>query len=198
MTYLPFILASTSACIAAFALTMTVRRARRIRGDLDARIAERRAEIDRDYQQAREHLTMLNTHLARAARTGRGEPVQVTTEDWAAAQKKARDALLGFLSPEQRNDYMLRQYFDVKGSSGAVYRLWSTSYVGNIEVLINDQGYSYEELPHLTGTSRYGPRFCVHLARYGTDFPIDDHLLAQALMLKTNETELLAIAHRYN
>ncbi len=124
----------------------------------------------------------------------------------AAAKVKARDALLGFLDAFQRNDYMQYGYFDVRGQSGALYRLWNSSYIGNIEVLPSASTHGAD---HRSWTRN--AHYCVHLEQpaWGPDtspwaalgpngYPIEDHLLAQALMLKTNESELLAIAHRYN
>src|ERR1700734_4011246 len=112
--------ASVAFTTALSCLILVVTKSRKMRRDIEQRrceLAARRSaqetlrqaqmRMDQNYQGARRNLTIMNDELTRNARRQRGEPVVVTPEEWHAARKKAKDALLGFLNNDQRNMYML-------------------------------------------------------------------------------------------
>jgi hypothetical protein len=94
------------------------------------------------------------------------------------AQSRARALLLSFLTFEQRKSYLNRQGFTVIGQhTGLPYLL----------------GYNF-------GTSIFSERYayCIHLAYDGYYYPYvypeEDHLLAQKIILETDEQYFFKIA----
>jgi hypothetical protein len=96
------------------------------------------------------------------------------------AQKVARKRLMASLTNEQRMQYEANGYFDVTSNLGTTFRLHADNHVGNIF-----------QLPK--GVIRTG-RFCMHLSNRFESFPNEDHLLAQALMIRTDEVAFRRIA----
>lgn len=106
----------------------------------------------------------------------------VTTD----AKEKARERLQKSLTPAQWKTFTATGAFDVIARpSGNRYRIQGGTYIGNIYRLDRD--------------GRIIRSYCCHLyqAWNPVNFPIEDHLLAQALMIRTSEAELLDIAHPY-
>ena len=200
---IPLICASTSFAIAFTSMFIAIRHSRKLRKRIEARRAELNAETqarqDRYFENERQEMARQNREHQNHMRMMRGQPPvpEMTTEMWESAKKKSRDYLLSKLDNHQRNNVMLRGFFDVTArESGNIYRLYTGSYVGNVNVL---KGFGYEAtFEEDSDYPRNCPRFCAHLARYGIDYPTEDHLYAQMLMLRNRESEFLAIAHRMN
>jgi hypothetical protein len=168
--------------------------------------ATRMAEQNRIFERQRQEMYRLNREHQILMREMRGEPQvpQITQEQWEASKKKARDYLLSMLNEQQAKDFKTHNWFDVEAKgSGNLYRIYGGSYVGNVHVM---KGFGYEAAtypPELIAEDPYlavrnSPRFCCHLYNYGEDYPMDDHLLAQMLMLRNQESQFLTIAHRMN
>jgi hypothetical protein len=95
-------------------------------------------------------------------------------EEREAAGAKARQLLLDMLNEVQREMYEKDAYFMVEGSRGGVYRI-DDGFQGNVRC----------ELRHR--------RYCGHLR--DSRIPVYDHMLAQKLMLETDEEAFLAVAN---
>jgi len=96
-----------------------------------------------------------------------------------AARERARTLLLRHLTEEQRAMLAGHGWFVVEGRSGTRYRIRASSAAGNVDVLHN------EHVLH---------RLCAHC---DLSIPLHDHLLAQKLMLESDESEFLRIANRH-
>ena len=111
-------------------------------------------------------------------------PVNLTEEMKASARILARQRLQESLSEEQWRTFITHGWFTVKAKSGGAYRLIGTEGpVGNIREIT------------LSGEVR---RWCMHLTDYSygaASYPVEDHLLAQALLIRTDETAFRATAH---
>jgi hypothetical protein len=95
---------------------------------------------------------------------------------------RARELLLSKLTQEQRETFERNNWFVVAGGkSNTRYRLEGHTLVANIVVL----AFGSEQALH---------RLCAHLNR---SLPMEDHLLAQKLMLEYDEEEFLKIANRH-
>jgi hypothetical protein len=98
---------------------------------------------------------------------------------WAALvrRRKARlraEALLwAWLSPAQRQQYRARRWFEVRTTSGRRYRILRGGVV-RID-------------PHGSG-------YCIEAA---SPVPVADEMLANKLLLETDERRFLATAHRF-
>jgi len=90
-------------------------------------------------------------------------------------EQKARELLLSALSPGQRYNLTRHGWFEVISNKG---HRW---------VIRADVGVSYNVYHN-----RY--KYCAHIR--GGSVPKDDHLLAQALMLRTDENQFLRIANK--
>lgn len=93
---------------------------------------------------------------------------------------KAESKLIESLNPEQLYSFRMRGCFFVRSlQSGRIYKI-SRGISGNI--------------------SRVDPpaSFCFHLNHPEHVFPIADHVLAQALMIRYSEKEFLRIARKTN
>lgn len=110
------------------------------------------------------------------------------------AERKAEALLLRHLSPEQREEYQRTKSFTVKLPSGALYRI-NKGRSGNVELAA--------PLPMIEGASpsvgvaanqRFVAceRLCIH-----PDLPVPDcdNMLAQKLMLETDEQNFRRIAN---
>lgn len=93
------------------------------------------------------------------------------------AYRRSLELLLERLSPSQRTDFLRWRYFVVRGESGQRYRV-TYGMNGNIEVL--------------TPLGVVDHRLCAG----PSGVPIPGVLLAQKLMLETQEAEFLRIAAR--
>lgn len=97
------------------------------------------------------------------------------------ARDRARELLLGKLSPEQRKTFADNNWFVVEGSrTKTKYRIRGHAYAGNIDVLDVTNKVTY--------------RLCVHCA---PDIPLEDHLLSQKLMLELAEDSIVKLANRH-
>lgn len=94
------------------------------------------------------------------------------------AQDRARELLLSHLNEEQRSHYNEHRWFMVLGSRTLRrYRIEIHHLVANVR-RIDD-----------------GARLCAHC---NDNLPIFDHLLAQKLMIESDEDAFLAIANRHS
>jgi hypothetical protein len=98
---------------------------------------------------------------------------------WAARRRRHRarlraEALLwAWLSPAQRRQYQRRRWFEVTTASGRRYRIL--------------RGGVVRVKPR-------GPGFCIEAT---SPVPVADEMLANKLLLETNERRFLATAHRF-
>lgn len=108
----------------------------------------------------------------------------------AAATERAKETLLRMLTPAQRRSVEDRRHFDVTGSEGNLYRIHTNvGYSGNIQ--------------HIASSGISTACFCCHPDMYPTDpvtgsseakIPPEDALIAQKLMIETDEVMFLRIA----
>jgi hypothetical protein len=113
-------------------------------------------------------------------------PSLVEEERAMDEHERAHRRLMRSLSPMQQNTYSSQGYIDVTSNRGNQYRIFTENYIGNV-LRMSD-----------------GRRFCCHLSYYPTaeqwngrqptTYPIEDHILAQALMIRTNEPVFLNLA----
>lgn len=97
--------------------------------------------------------------------------------DTRSPADRARMRLLQSLTYEQLRTYVEDNYFDVEAlDSGRTYRIFTRSIISNVTCL------------------NTGLRYCCQLDSCG--YPIADHHLAQALMLRYAEKDFLRIARR--
>jgi hypothetical protein len=89
------------------------------------------------------------------------------------AQRWAEALLLGWLSPDQRRQYQARGWFEVT----------------------TVRGYRYRVLPG--GVVRLDPRGSAYCIEATSPVPVADEMLANKLLLETDERRFLATAHRY-
>lgn len=146
-----------------------------------------------------EQLTELwRTHLAtRDAVLQRYERAcRQRLEDEANAKVKATEMLVRMLDPEQRKTFKnkKKRYFDVVGSHGTHYRIFTYSYSGNVRWL---KGFPDRRFK---GGVRYEPQgsYCGHCNPDGDGqwLPTHDHNLVQLLELRYNEIDWLNTAVR--
>jgi hypothetical protein len=98
-----------------------------------------------------------------------------------AASDRARELLLSKLSPEQRESFTKNKWFIVEGGlTKTKYRIRSSTYAGNIDVLDVANNVAY--------------RLCVHCS---STIPLEDHLLAQKIMLELAEDDIVRLANRH-
>jgi hypothetical protein len=120
---------------------------------------------------AEREYTFMTGYTSAALEAGAKERLAMHVE----AESKARQRLLESLTTKQVHDFHTYGYFDVRGSGGSTYRITNSGHVGNI---------------HRLG----GRGFCMHLYNGSDNFPNDDHLLAQALLIATDEVAFLKTA----
>lgn len=96
-----------------------------------------------------------------------------------SAQKKARDLLISFLTPEQRTEFEAKGWFSVVGKSGRRYRVRRGT-VANIDMAVNDNIVPV--------------RLCVHP---GTSMPVEDVMLSQLLHLQHDDMALVNKANHH-
>jgi hypothetical protein len=98
---------------------------------------------------------------------------------WAAlvrrrqARLRAEALLWAWLSPAQRRQYRARRWFEVTTSSGRRYRVLRG------------------------GVVRVGPRGSGYCIEATSPVPVADEMLANKLLLETDERRFLATAHRF-
>jgi hypothetical protein len=98
---------------------------------------------------------------------------------WAAlvrrrrARRRAEALLWSWLSPAQRRQYRRRRWFEVSTASGRRYRI------------LRD------------GVVRLGPRGSGYCIEATSPVPVADEMLANKLLLETDERRFLATAHRF-
>lgn len=107
--------------------------------------------------------------------------VRVSAADVALADNKAEALLMSLLSPEQRDHYRRLQCFEVLTTRNGERRRYQIrqGIAGNIYRL-DESGAAIES-------------FCIHAAG---DYPTADHMVAQMLMLQSNEEQFLRVANR--
>jgi hypothetical protein len=89
------------------------------------------------------------------------------------AQRRAEALLLGWLSPDQRVQYQTRGWFEVRTARGYRYRVLRG------------------------GVIRLDPRGSAYCIEATSPVPVADEMLANKLLLETDERRFLATAHRY-
>jgi hypothetical protein len=98
---------------------------------------------------------------------------------WAAlvrrrqARRRAEALLWAWLSPAQRRQYRARRWFEVTAASGRRYRILRG------------------------GVVRLDPRGSGYCIEATTPVPVADEMLANKLLLETDERRFLATAHRF-
>lgn len=95
--------------------------------------------------------------------------------DWQEAHERSMRLLRSALSERQREE-LARGYFEVCAPSGRRYRVYSDSASGNVQ--------EHDDRGHLS-------TYCAH----PVGVPLGDQLLAQKLMLETDEEEFLRVAN---
>lgn len=120
----------------------------------------------------------------KAAEEKRKREYELEQERRKAADKRAMDLLIEHLTPEQRKSYNERKWFVVEGGkSKTKYRINANgSLMANIDVLAEKS----DQRLH---------RLCAHL-QHGS-VPLGDQLLAQKIVLETDEDAFLRIANRH-
>lgn len=101
-----------------------------------------------------------------------------------AAQERARQLLIDYLSPEQRREYEAHRWFTVRGGqSGRRYRIHDNGHLtANVSVLEADN-------------DNVVYRLCAHCVLGSV--PLHDHLLAQKVTLELDEARFLRHANRH-
>ena len=89
------------------------------------------------------------------------------------ARRRAEALLWAWLSPAQRSQYRRRRWFEVTTASGRRYRVLRGLVV------------------------RLGPRGSGYCIEATSPVPVADEMLANKLLLETNERRFLATAHRF-
>lgn len=127
---------------------------------------------------------------AEAIRLGRAEAIRLNEHNRQAAERaaahaearaRARELLLSKLSPEQKKTFSDSGWFIVEGGrTKTKYRIRSNTYTGNIDVL------------DVSNNVRY--RLCVHCSG---EFPLEDHLVSQKVMLELAEDDIVGLANRH-
>lgn len=99
------------------------------------------------------------------------------------AYGRAWDKLRASLNEAQRKDLDSSGKFYVKSNKGNLWQINATSYIRNCTMIGDRKGRPAKQ-----------PRtYCIHLDGPG-QYPLGDHLLAQALLLKTDEDRFRRIA----
>lgn len=131
----------------------------------------RDSELERAYQRTREYAPRENPEWwARVTGTATWDAPQ------AKENKKAKELLLSCLTKQQKKQYEKHNWFIVRGSeTGLVYRINRKSQI-NVDLMDGDVVVK---------------RLCTVPDEY---VPIEDHLLAQKLMLETDEMDFLSRA----
>jgi hypothetical protein len=104
------------------------------------------------------------------------EPIRRTKATLARrrqAQRRAEALLLDWLSPDQRRQYQARGWFEVTTARGYRYRVLRGGVV-RLDPL--------------------GSGYCIEAT---SPVPVADEMLANKLLLETDERRFLATAHRY-
>jgi hypothetical protein len=89
------------------------------------------------------------------------------------ARRRAEALLVGWLSPDQRRQYRARGWFEVTTARGYRYRVLRG------------------------GVVRLDPRGSAYCIEATSPVPVADEMLANKLLLETDERRFLATAHRY-
>lgn len=118
----------------------------------------------------------------RAAEEKRKREYEAEQARVKAAAQRAEELLIEHLTPEQQKQYKDNKWFVIEGGkTKQKYRIRAGTLVANVDVL-NDTG-------------RAQHRLCAH-ARPGS-VPMGDQLLAQKIILETDEDAFLRIANRH-
>jgi len=112
-----------------------------------------------------------------AERERAAREIEERQREWELAQERAEHLLAETLSDPQRRDLREHDYFDVRGSRGGVYRI-CRGQVRNVLALVDGQPLN---------------RLCAHPQRERV--PDADAMLAQALMLQTDEAGFASVAN---
>lgn len=127
--------------------------------------------LNGDLGQVRQTTPRERMIIAQRSRAGRLRTKQ--------AQKRAKELLRRHLTDIQREQMDKNHWFDLRSSGGARYRIHCLTYSENIQ--------------RLGRRTRY---YCIHLQTFMQWFPLDDHLLAQKLLIESDEDAFLSVARR--
>jgi hypothetical protein len=106
---------------------------------------------------------------------GWAEP-QLEPVDYYSADARAKDKLMRALTPQQRKSIEEHNFFDVVTKKKHVYRIYTAgTYSGNIEIIKPAPGRNNKA------------SLCAHLNTAWNRYPVWDHYLAQAIMLRQDE-----------
>jgi hypothetical protein len=101
----------------------------------------------------------------------------------AEAVQKSWARFLASLSSEQARSVAESEYFELTSNKGNTRRIFTKGYVGNTQILVRRFEF--------VGARGY----CAHIRQQYQEFPLGDHLLAQALMITTDEEAFLDVAY---
>lgn len=109
------------------------------------------------------------------------------------AARRARELLLDHLTPEQQAELEANSYFHVETADGRRRYRIARGHVGNIRVVRCDEPVRGKGGRLIQG----GTRLCAHAYHPDGSIPDEDHMLAQKLLLESEdgEAELLQMAN---
>lgn len=143
---------------------------------------EAASEAEREYQRLRQaelEQRVRHRQLIDYSRYERhGEPGRISLDDPDEAENRARDLLLSCLTPAQQEEYTATRSFTVKVKSGNRYRI--------------EQHRNYNVI-RLDKKGQVVSELCAGPVE---EVPLEDQMLAQKLLLETDEAEFLAVANR--
>lgn len=153
--------------------TLAARLNRMIGERAEARNAAERAT--REFERIRQHEEIMNRFFMQTAEERYLIQPQRTT---VSAEAIARKLLLQHLTPRQRRQLAKHNWLEVSGpKTGHVYRIHAHKFLGNIWDIPNSCKY------------------CLY-AKGDHSLPISDHVLAQKLLIETDERRFLRLANR--
>lgn len=142
-------------------------------------------ELHQQHMQAVGQMQQYNAEAQRANHERQQREVQLREAEQQRTQPardRAKELLLMHLTPAQKETFEKNQWFIVEGGrSKQRYRIHTHHVIANIDVMAGDK------VKH---------RLCAHLnASCGA--PMNDHILAQKLMLEAAEDDFLKVANRH-
>jgi hypothetical protein len=187
-------------CVSGTVIVITIRNLKHARKRhkealrrLEAAQFEQRRQLERDLEFSRVQITNANAYYIAyiAGDDMARREHQRYVQQQAQARERAHKRLMDSMTKRQRSDYTQHGYFDVESNLGNLYRISRDGHVGNIVMPMGDR---YNLRSDTRGTPFNGPHFCMHLYNGVDSFPDDDHQLAQALMIRTDEVAFRRIA----
>lgn len=120
---------------------------------------------------------------------------------WRLANERAHNRLLASMNETQRKTYLEEGWFEVVSNLGHHWHIDGQSHINNC-TRINPAANRFLARARVTPAMRRIRVFlrpvCAHLDPYTTgtyvEYPMEDHLLAQALTIRTDEEAFILIA----